>query len=88
MNAIHCRSAVLDFPEPHLPNYFLPPQRLEQSLRTLRASALSRFPTTSSHTEHERQRVGGVQGVTSKKPPRSRTPSETDRIARIFSSRL
>lgn len=90
---------MMDLPWPNLPDYFLSPRDLEQSLRTIRASALSRFPPPQPRPAAQRQvggdrggvshprQVGGDGGGVSRKPPRQRTQSETDRIARIFSSR-
>ena len=54
-------------PEPHLPNFFLSPQRLEQSLRALRARALARPPpqippATLREQESNRRIAGGCRG--------------------------
>ena len=82
----------MDLPWPNLPDYFLSPQALEQSLRTIRAASLSHFSASSSTSDpllqqNKDQEVGGVKGRASRKPPRQPTQSETDRIAKIFSSR-
>ena len=39
-----CAFHSLTVPEVQLPNFFMPPQELEQAMRSLRASALSRPP--------------------------------------------
>ena len=103
----------LSKPEPRhsrfgqLPNFFMPPGELEESMRRLRTSALSR-PTPRTRPQKDTQTTrssGGVQTVStlqevqqyldSRKVQRLSngtkqldiTSNETQRIARIFSSR-
>jgi len=83
----------MHLPEPQLPNFFLSPQRLEQSLRTLRTSALSKLPLHTSHSLQPAQHVEEVTSaaggrVPAKATARKRSQSEIERIARIFSSKI
>ena len=93
-----------------LPNFFMPPQELEESMRRLRTSALSRpAPRTQPMAHKEGQlRPQGVKSVPAlstlqevqkylgsrrvqrqarESSPRMADSNETQRIARIFSSR-
>ena len=84
----------MNLPEPQLPNFFLSPQRLEQSMRAIRTAALTRLPPLQPHPllSHSAEQASEGQGVarggdSRKGPARQRTFSETERIARIFSSK-
>ncbi|XP_074015422.1 C2 domain-containing protein 3 isoform X2 [Numenius arquata] len=69
-----------------VPNFFLPPQQMEASMRLLSMSSHSSTPLKS--------RSGATpRGIPYRKPPRPRPPAqlseeETKRIARIFSAQL
>uniref|UniRef100_H0WJ68 C2 domain-containing protein 3 n=1 Tax=Otolemur garnettii TaxID=30611 RepID=H0WJ68_OTOGA len=78
-------------PEPIVvPNFFLPPQQLEASLRMLSVSAALPPPATT-----DEDKSGATRGTLSRRPCRPRPNSlppnlpeeESRRIARIFSSR-
>ena len=84
-----------------MPNFFMPPQELEQTMRALRAAALSRprprtlEPPTSISIEtapviiqKREQHVHALpsDGSVHVAGPSSVPPTERDRIARIFAS--
>ena len=50
-NSRHRRPPVVHLPDPHLPNFFMPPHELEQSMRRLRSSALSQPPPRMTQSE-------------------------------------
>ncbi|XP_006203403.2 C2 domain-containing protein 3 isoform X2 [Vicugna pacos] len=86
---VSTRQSLL-LPEPIVvPNFFLPPQQLEASLRMLSLSAALPPPVTADQDKNE-----ATRGALTQKPCRPRPTSlpptlpeeETRRIARIFSS--
>ena len=105
----HTRMPTLVTPKVHLPNFFMPPHELEQSMRSLRrACVLSRPPPrtqVASHDPDKRTAGGHVstkqafrtlrevnQYLESRRAggeaqTRELSASQTQRIARIFSSK-
>ena len=76
-----------------MPNFFMPPHELEQTMRSLRAAALSRpqprpLEASSCHTAAPSAANSSHPPAARMKPPEPVCVSQTerDRIARIFSS--